>query len=135
MILLYIIITLDLSSVVYNVKVDFIYTFFNILLAASFRINYIIEERKKKGKWKFKYNVYLAPLLFVSVFNYIGLISLNIYCHRLLLFLMIVPEAIILFILTWFFCQFRFVFLLIGCFYKEQDMSFKGKTGNIEWNF
>ncbi len=48
MILLYIIITLDLSSVVYNVKVDFIYTFFNILLAASFRINYIIEERKKK---------------------------------------------------------------------------------------
>jgi hypothetical protein len=49
MILLYIIITLDLSSVVYNVKVDFIYTFFNILLAASFRINYIIEERKKEN--------------------------------------------------------------------------------------
>ncbi len=49
MILLYIIITLDLSSVVYNVKVDFIYTFFYILLAASFRINYIIEERKKEN--------------------------------------------------------------------------------------
>ena len=70
-----------------------------------------------------KYNVF-GSFVFI-VFNYMGLISLNIITIDVA-FLMIVPEAILLFILTWF-LPVSVCLLACGCFCKEQDMSFKEK--------
>ncbi|MDQ2088189.1 hypothetical protein RBH29_17335 [Herbivorax sp. ANBcel31] len=107
----------------------------NIIFGIVFRINYILIEKRKKGQWKFKFNIFLLLALYYILFNYDWIASHILDCDLLLanfyhshFIIRIYTEFFIkgwggsgvVLLIPGFVAQFLLIYMFLGGFHKKE---------------